>query len=273
MVLNIFLGITAFGQRDGYSGITRAEMSRALEQAKKAGITVSAALPRQIQAAPFLSLKPYEFVPENMAKTLLGTDMPTQQQASSELRVWTHEGRRVTWVASGAVLYIDEGERTKTDTVSAQKARAVTEDFLSEKGLLFEDARLDFVAQTGPSRYIVQYCQDFQGTPVFGGYITVTVDAGGVDRLRFLWFNPIGLGLKRRTLIPATDCLVKIAPAVTQILGDTSELTSLGMGYLSEGIDARQWDAFPVWRFEFSKRYYIYVNAYTGEIDKTEEIG
>lgn len=273
LALDIFLGYIAFGTAHEHSELTAVEITRAIEKAKAEGLVVATEIPRGVLAAPFLSLKPRSEDPKAIARRLLGTDSPVEVQASKELTVWEHKGRRVTVLETGTILYTSEPDRSgKDQMLDLRRARSIAERFLTERGLLYSDARFDFVRQVSANSFVVQYHQEFQGKPLFGAYITAIVDGGGIDRLRILWFNPIGLGSKKRVVIPATDCLIRIAPAVVKKLGEQATLESIRIGYLSEGFNARQWDAFPVWRFGFRGGYFVYVNGYTGEIEKMEEV-
>jgi hypothetical protein len=271
LALDLFLGYVAFGSQHESSQVTSTEVQRALDRVKALGITVTAQIPRRVMAAPFLVIRPRNQDIEAISGRLLGTDRPDAVQSSKELSVWAFQNSRVTVLSTGVVIFTTEAKTGSPGTeVDARSAQAMVLRFLSERGLLPQDARLDFVERTGQDSFTVQYYQEYEGTPLFGGYITATVAAWGVSRVRFLWFNPVGFGTGKRSVVPATDALVKAVPSIVGKVGAGARLEAMKFGYLSEGMDAREWDAIPVWRLSFSGGVSVYVNGYTGDVEKVD---
>ena len=124
LALDLFLGYVAFGRPRAYSEITALEVSRAVEAVRSAGLEVAVDLPRSVLAAPFLSVQPRALDPLAAAQKLLGTTRPQEVQSGKELIVWSHNARRVTWVSSGAVLYMDETDTPGAGGIDARSARA-----------------------------------------------------------------------------------------------------------------------------------------------------
>ena len=273
LILDVFLGYTAFAARGAPGQVTSTEVQRAVEQLKAQGISVAAQVPRQVMAASFLSVKMGQTDPQQVVKKLLGPGEHVAQSAP-EITVWTDAaGARVTLLATGVILYDAVGvESSGRQRFDERSARAFAEKYITSRGLMPPDARFDFVKQTGPNQFVVQYYQDYRGTPLFGGYVTAMVDGAGVSRLRIAWFTPVDAPEKRRIVVPVTDALVKAIPAMSKVLPGEATLENIRFGYLAEAMDARQWDAYPVWRLEFQDGILVYLNGYTGDMEKYEDI-
>ncbi len=270
LALDIFLGYVALGPKQAYGEVTSAEIQRAITRAASAGVVVSAPIPAQVTAASFLSVEPWQVDRLVTAQRLLGTDRPTVVQESRELTVWGYSGSLVTSLASGVFIYLP-AEKSGGRGVDTRSARTLVEDFLRPSGLLPLDARLDWVREAGEESYVVQFRQDYQGAALFGGYITANVDKGRISRIRMVWFSPKGYSGKKRALVPATDALITALSAGESVVERGSAIESITLGYLSEPLDARQWDAYPVWRFGFSNGSFVYVNGYSGVIERFGE--
>jgi hypothetical protein len=270
--LDIFLGYVAFGPKQAYGEVTSAEIQRALTRAATAGVIVQAPIPAQVTAVSFLTLEPWPADRFLMAQKLLGIDRPTVVQESRELTVWSHAGSLVTSLANGVSMYLPAEKPGTIRATDSSGARTLVEDFLKARELLPADARLDWVRQNGPESFVVQFRQDHQGVPIFGGYITANIEKGQISRIRVVWFSPKGLSGKKRALVPATDAIITAVSAGEGTIERGSAIETIALGYLSEPLDARQWDAYPVWRFGFSNGAFVYVNGYSGVIERFGEL-
>lgn len=271
MALDIFLGYVAFGPKLAYGEVTSSEIQRAITRAATAGVIIQAPVPAQVTAVSFLTLEPWPADRLATAQKLLGAGRLTVVQESRELTVWGYEGSLVTSLANGVVIYLPAEKPGATRATDSRSARALVEDFLGPRDLLPTDARLDWVRQTGAESFVVQFRQDYQGVPLFGGYITANIDKGQISRIRLVLFSPKGLSGKKRALVPATDALITAVSAGEGTIERGSAIETIALGYLSEPLDARQWDAYPVWRFGFSNGAFVYVNGYSGVIERFGE--
>lgn len=271
MALDIFLGYVALGPKQAYGEVTSAEIQRAITRAASAGVVVSASIPAQVTAASFLTVEPWQVDRLATAQKLLGVDRPAVVQESREVTVWSYAGSLVTSLASGVVMYLPAQGPDGRKDLDTRSARVLVEDFLGSRGLLPPDARLDWVRKAGEESYVVQFRQDYQGAALFGGYITANVEKGQIFRIRMVWFSPKGYSGKKRALVPATDALITALSAGESVVERGSAIESITLGYLSEPLDARQWDAYPVWRFGFSNGSFVYVNGYSGVIERFGE--
>ena len=272
LALDIFLGYVALGPKQAYGEVTSAEIQRAITRAALAGVIISAQIPAQVTAVSFLSIEPWPADRLATAQKLLGVDRPTVVQESRDLTVWGNAGSLVTSLANGVVIYLPAEKQSARRDLDTRSARALVEDFLTPLGLLPGDARLDWVRQTGAESFMLQFRQDYQGVALFGGYITANIDKGQISRIRLVWFSPKGFSGKKRALVPATDALITAVSAGESAIERGSAIESISLGYLSEPLDARQWDAYPVWRFGFSTGSFVYVNGYSGVIERFGEL-
>jgi hypothetical protein len=274
LVLDVFLGYTAFAARDAAGEITGTEVQRVAEQLKANGITVTADIPRQVTAWSFLAVKKGQKDPLEAAKRLLGSQEPRVLQSAPEITVWADDrGAKVTSLSTGVILYDAAPVTAQVKReYDLRSARQLAEKFIADNGLLPQDAKFDTVKAAGTSRFVARWRQDYQGAPLFGGYITVVVDQAGVSRVRYAWFTPVVAPDKRRMVMPATDALQKALPDIRAQLKGESTLEAIELGYLADTIDAREWDAYPVWRLSFANGQMIYLNGYSGDFDRLEDI-
>ncbi len=272
LALDLFLGYVLLDSQREFSELTASEVQQAIETAAEYGILVSSQMPRRVMAVPFLVVRPQEADAQMLAERLLGPEQVHTVQSSKELSVWANDEGQVTILSTGVVIYnrAKIEPRTQSTPLDLRAARAALEKFLSERGMFPGDARFDFAEEMSPGVFFLRYYQEYQGYPVFGGYITATVDERGVENMRKIWFSPVGLGEQRRLLMTAPDALVTAAPEIANQLGRTVTLESVKFGYLSEALDARQWDVLPVWRFGFSDFMFVYVDGYSGEVLKID---
>jgi hypothetical protein len=245
-----------------------------IEQLKANGITVTAEIPRQVTAWSFLAVKKGQKDPLEAAKRLLGASEPRVLQSSPEITMWADDhGARVTSLSTGVILYdaAPQATQAKRD-YDLRTARQLAEKFLTDNGLLPQDAKFDAVKQAAAGRFVARWRQDYQGAPLFGGYITVVVTETGVIRARYAWFTPVGVPEKRRMVMPATDALLKALADIRAQLKGEATLEAIQLGYFADAIDAREWDAYPVWRLSFSNGQMVYLNGYSGDFDRMEDI-
>lgn len=272
LALDIFLAYAAFGSRREISELTSTEVQQALARAREHSIVVKAQMPRRVMAAPFLSVRPRVLEAEMVAKRLLGPEPPRNAQHSKELSVWNNSSGQVTVLASGVILYTGAPARQdpQAKRLDSRAARTLFERYMQDRGMMPADARFDYVAELSSGVFLLQYHQDYGGTPLFGGYITALVDASGVLNMRMVWFEPSGLGQKKRLVMPAPDALAKAAPEIARQLNRFATVEAVKFGYFTEAMDAREWDVFPVWRFEIDGNVHVYVNGYSGDVEKID---
>lgn len=208
------------------ASVTSDDIRDTKEALTSANLVLAAAIPRRYPAMPFLVLGPGE---------------------------------------SGTVRYPDQGgQGPRPVKLDEETARRIAEAFLARNGGLPADARYDHVLlDPSGERAIVTYVQEYQGYPIYGTRLAISLSGSEVRTVDRFWVTPAGYRGGSRAVIPPTDALQRVALLEGRST-DKRVIESLTIGYYTRAYDAAQWEAVPVWRIRLSNGRSYQFNGYTG---------
>jgi hypothetical protein len=141
-------------------------------------------------------------------------------------------------------------------------------EFWGQHGGLPAGADLDYRVPIGPGRYLVVFTGRVAGHRFFGSRAAAIVGAGGVEEAYGAFPCPHKPSGNPRPILPATEALMRAVPLLVE---KGAVVVGVEEGFYSPVYDAREWEAVPVWRILLGSGSVLYVNAYTGAVEGTDD--
>ena len=232
------------------------EMRKMNEALNAAGVALKCNVPQRMPAMSYMVLRP-------------GVKRAREAMARVERLSGGGEGEALSLLENGVLLYTREGRSTAAQ-VSETDAVDAAERFLTRVAGPPSGLKVDFVTRKG-TLWNVHCYAEVDGWPLFGSYAVVSVDGNGVSEARMAWFELAGYGEEKRTVVPATEAVMKTIAFRKDLSGRA--IVSVRLGYYTESYDAKEWEPTPVWRVLFDDGSPVYVNALTGEIERPGVVG
>jgi regulatory protein YycI of two-component signal transduction system YycFG len=266
-LFNVFLGYRLWSDpvRGSMTLVTLQQVEAAAQALASQGVLLAATVPRRAPAMSLILLRHQEMTESQALALFFEEEGEVRRSEKAGGRVVLENSlESLTRYENGVLLYSRKVRTQDAAQVAQALAREQAQEFWSQRGGLPPGARPDYVAYDEKSdRHIVQYYQEYQGYPIYGGQISVVVGPGGVEAVLFVWFSPAGPSGKPKQVLAATDALLKCLEA----LGRDTTVEAVTLGYYSEAYNATQWEAPPVWRIRTRTGDTLYVNAYTGDLE------
>ena len=257
LLLDSVLGFKVWEQTRGavsaYGAITSADVRNVRLNLEAEGVRLSCSLPPGSAPLPYLVLRPGTARAREMVERL-----SAEGQGS--------EASLATLLDNGTVIYtrdVARGGTPITRSAAIQQARSFIQEYIGST----PEMALDYALPSGES-WVVSFCTRVDGRPLFSSQVTVKVLPSGLAEARFLWLEPVGYSAQRRSIIPSTEATLTAASALGTSARGRS-IVGVSLGYYSEPYDAKQWESIPVWRVLFDDGRSVYVNAHTGEVERS----
>ncbi len=268
--LNLFLGYHLFWSdalRLARVAVSKEELRRT--EAKLAGQNyfIDAVICRTVQTSAFLTVSPCLDKQAEIVSRITGI-LPHPVQLEDAL-LYRGQGREVKVYPSGLIqIFFEPGEYLAEGSsgLEERKLLLAVDDFLLGQGLKQAQAQFNYVERT-PNRLTVHYYQNYHGTPLFAGYLKVTVEGERVTAIELYWLEPLESPLERKMeVIPVTEALLRLV----EELGPSPlprRIVKAELGFFSREYNAEKWEVPPVWRFLTDDQCEFFVNAFTGNLE------
>jgi hypothetical protein len=148
------------------------------------------------------------------------------------------------------------------------------EEYLRAMGLFPSNAHFSGVFHR-PDRetVVVEYVPQYDGLPVYSGYVRVELSAKGIETVTTFWVLPRHYTqAPPKEVRPAGEALLRLAGRLTGAKPRT--VTSIQLGYyggrpftMSQTDAIHGWDTVPVWRITLDSGETYYINAFNGELE------
>ena len=258
-----------------FTEVPAEEVERVARRLESQGILLEASLPLRARPMPFLEVGLLPADPAHTVALFMPGDPPPEVRRSPRrpfgFAEFTRGGDRLTIGDDGEVLFRRVGpspaEAGGPGIWDMARARRAAEEFIAAHGGLPADARFDF-GLYDPARqvYRLVWTQWYQGRPLFEAAIEVLVAHWGVKEYRRSWLAPARFEVRRRSVIPPTDALLRLAERLRPAeQGQRTVIQDVSLGFLRRTFDAEWWYLTPVWRVRTSAGDALYVSAYSGE--------
>lgn len=154
------------------------------------------------------------------------------------------------------------------------QVRKAADDYLRAQGLLPQTA---YPSGIFPQEQVlvVEYVPQYQGIPVFAGYIRAEVSTRGIERVTQFWVRPLGYkGTAPKPVRPAAEAVLRLAGHLERTGQSVRTIVDVRLGYyagrsLAEvpSDSIRAWDTVPAWRITLDNGAIYYINAFNGELE------
>jgi len=283
--LNVFLAYRVWvvpSQPAELTAVSPEEAREVLTDVARRGLIVQASIPRRVPPQPFLLVGQDRLDAERLVAAFFDPGEDVVKEYGEQGVVSCYAGDRSLHVWDVGVLEYSR-PRSGPSGLTAPgwdeiAARKTVERFIKAHAGMPRDAVYDGAfrdPETGD--YLVLYRQEYRGHPLYGGYIRAVATPAGVQRYVQSWLSPKGFEGPKKSVIPPTRALQKVASiAGGSRGGETTAIVEVALGFYTQPYDAAEWQAVPVWRIRLEDGRSYLVNAYTGELEKArfvEELG
>lgn len=285
LFLNFFLLYQIWQGEGGGNYISlgwKEEASRLETALQEAGFSLETSLPRGGTRLAHLVVKPGEFVVEELIDSLWqilengGEESPAlvpEKITSGEKEV---EGRKTYYFGDYCLQAEKKGLlvlKTNKKGVLKHKTAAGEEKLSALQGFIQKDPSLKgFVydyAQKTQKGTVLHYRQDYEGIPLYGGYLELASGEEGDLVFSLYRLEPLGFAVQTREVISPFAALLRFLEVYDVDQGPVKKsIIDLALGYYSRGYDAEKWEIPPVWRIRLHNGEVYYVNAFTGNLEK-----
>lgn len=153
--------------------------------------------------------------------------------------------------------------------------RQTVEDYLTYQLLMPPDAQLSGIFRPEGKGTIVEYVPNYQGFPVYSGYIRAELSPSGVEKVVQFWVKPLGYkDTPPKAVRPAAEALLRLAGHLERTGERVRTILDVRLGYYSglsvtmpmaDGVGS--WDTVPVWRITLDNGMVYYINAFNSELE------
>ncbi|MCR3920971.1 MAG: two-component system regulatory protein YycI [Firmicutes bacterium] len=262
--LNIFLGYKLWLVPQTLrqaSVLTREQMEQTAELLAEHGFELEVPLPKQIPRLALLHVSRQQLEDASWVYNFLGEQVPNVQYA---------DGKTVYTVGAASLEVADNGHivyKSGLQGTGGENSRALAERQLREWDLWQHNMKLDLAVPWGQNGYRYRFVQTYQSFPLFFSDVEVFLRDGVLQELHLNQASAHGFGDKEVTVISAQTAIetfVREAPALNK-----KSIIDISLGYYSLNYDAERWESAPVWRIATADGTSFYINAFTGEAEKS----
>jgi len=267
--LNLFLGyhlVTPYLDTLTQTAISAADLESTQSQLESNNYFLHADINRSIQSSSFLTVSTSQQVLDDVlslfskGSVMVENDTFTYQLTDRVLTVYPGGQMRVDF-KPGLLL----GQQSST--LGERELPQLLQQTLRDNFILPEHVRYDYIERESENRQTVYFFQHLEDTPLYAGYLRVTLAYDFVISIELYWLELIERPEEgEMEVIPATEALIKLI----EELGPSSKprnIIKVELGYYSRGYDAEKWDIPPVWRILLEDGDVYYVNAFTGNLE------
>ncbi|MCL6451059.1 MAG: hypothetical protein K6T75_07205 [Acetobacteraceae bacterium] len=278
-LMNAFLAYRIWVEPGPYaasaSQATEQEVRAVVEKLAERGLVVEARLPLRNLPMPILEVSPRRPQPLAMLAAFtaeLAGPGPLTEEVSPGVHAYRRGEAVLSLVSSGAWSFRRprlEPDQERSDGIwSLAEARRVAEEFLKSHGGLPADARLDLaLALPAQGLYRIEFVQVYQGWPMFMGRFRVGVGYWGVELAEGIWVNGQGFRGERKPVVSAAEALRRWADLIPA--GEEVTVKEVSLGYFTPAYDSDLWQAVPVWRIRAVDGRSWLLNAWTGQLERS----
>jgi len=226
-------------------------------------IEVTAEVPRRLQNLRMLTVRNPKSPGRAEAQIFLGQGIvQVPSSATPDSKRFLSDDGQVLVYNDGRLFYSSNLEPGGLG-LSEAEARDMADTFLGETIGRPKDAVRGRVVRLDNGAWRVEFLQKWGKSTLETSTIWITVDSGGVLDMYYYWVEVVGYNGEKITSIPTTGALTVIA----DILPPGSTITDIHYSWYSNPVAAEQWRAYPVWVIETRDFKKYYVNAFTGDIE------
>lgn len=176
-----------------------------------------------------------------------------------------------------AVIYHPQADGTAEREVrldNRQQVVQVAEEFLSLESLMPDRAVFSAILpQPGTENLLVEFVPEYEGFPIYSGYIRVEISQRGIETVVIFWVEPRGYTeALPKAVRPASEALLRLAGRLEASGHARDTITMIHLGYyagrsltVTQTDDIQGWDTVPVWRITLDSGAIYYINALNGE--------
>ncbi|HZK25542.1 MAG TPA: two-component system regulatory protein YycI [Oscillospiraceae bacterium] len=262
--LNIFLGyklwIAPQALHQG-SVLTEEQLAQAKALIKEHGFELKTTLPKQIPRLALLNVSRLATDDSHWLAAFWGEEK-VQSRRETDKTVYTAGQEALTILADGHLVYTNNLPGT-----SEANTRSLAERYLREWQLWQGNMKLDLAIPWGEHGYRYRFVQNYQGFPLFFSAIEVYLAEGRPREVHLYQALPHGFSDKEATVISAQKAVETFMREAAEI--SNKSIIDISLGYYSLSYDAERWESAPVWRIATQGGSESYINAFTGEIEKS----
>lgn len=286
LFLNFFLVYHIIEEEAGSSDFfSQEEHVTGLEDAlEEADLLLNIPLPRGGMRCAYLLVEPWR-IEEEMLINELWNALEGEESALSEVTENIESAQDETdtetiiyHFGNYEVTVREEGSLSfkRLNSPSAEEAYVETEnmeeDYLEPAGEFIEQLSFlhgfsyDFHQQR-EGQVIIYYAQEFEGFPLYTGYMQLFMRKGYIEEFHLYRLQPREFAQQTREIIPPSTALLRFLEAHRGGFSG-AEVLEFSLGYYSQKYDADRWEIPPAWRIRLSNDELYYVNAFTGSLER-----
>lgn len=286
LFLNIFLLYHILEEEAGNSDFfSQEEHVTGLEEAlEEADLVLDITLPRGGMRCAYLVVEPWR-IEEEMLITELWNALEDEErplpevaknidsvqgETDSEKTIYQFGNYEVAVSEEGSLSFkrlsfpSTEEEYMETDNIE--------EDYMELAGEFIEQISFlqgfshDFYQQR-EGQVIIYYAQEFEGFPLYTGYLQLFMSNGQIEAFHLYRLQPREFAQQTREIIPPSTALLRFLEAYSGGFAG-AEILEFSLGYYSQKYDADRWEIPPAWRIRLSNDELYYINAFTGSLER-----
>ncbi len=237
------------------------------DKLEQVGLELRGELPAEASRMYSLKLSRHEPAVEMLRRALFPPDEGEPVIIGGRLRGHQTDDAILVVGVSGAVRF-QRTHRSTGGDLSAEEAESLSTSFLLDRGLGLPGMQFDYVSRVEPDQYIVFYCQEHRGRPIYGGGIMVLVQGDQVRGYQQLGYTAVGHTGRARAVIPASQAISANMQRISTAAGDErAAIVEVTLGYYAGMSPEDEWTVDPVWRLRLENGVLVFINAFTGAIE------
>lgn len=264
LCLNVFLGYKLWiaPQALHQSRVLTSEQLAQVEQLlQEHGFAMKTTVPRQIPRLALLNVSRLPQDDTDWLSAFFG-EQKTQSRREADKTVYTAGQETLTILENGHLFYTNDSPGT-----NEPNTRAVAERFVREWQLWQSNMKLDLAIPWGANGYRYRFVDTYQGFPLFFSVIEVCLAEGMPREVHLYQALPQGFSDKETTVISAQKAVETFVQQAADVTNKS--IVDISLGYYSLSYDAERWESAPVWRIATQGGSESYINAFTGEVEKS----
>ncbi|MFO8061169.1 MAG: two-component system regulatory protein YycI [Bacillota bacterium] len=236
------------------------------DKLEQVGLELRGELPTEASRMYSLKLTRHQPDVEQLRQALFPPDAGEAVIIGGRLSGHQTEDAVLVLGASGTVRF--QRSHLSGVDLSPEEARSLSDSFLSDRRLGPPGMQYDYLSRVESGQYMVYYCQQHRGRPVYGGGITVRVQGDRVRGYQQLWYNALGYTGRARAVIPASQAISANVQRISAAAGEEkAAIIEVTLGYYAGMSSDEEWTADPVWRLRLENGALVFINAFTGAIE------
>lgn len=276
-ILNLFLIYQIWLEDGGDNPVLfgqKEEVSRLEAALQQAALTLETALPRGGVRAAHLVAMPWQPVMEEIIHHLWHAlehkdeQQPLLLAEPHFLKINSNHNTTSYRFENYEVLVQREGSllvRHGLQGLAREQIGIAADEIIKQLSFL-HDFVYDYKAED-KERLILNYRQDYEGFPLYAGYLQFSYREGDDGEISLYRIEPLGFAEQQREVIPPSTALWRFLETYTARDGLPTAIIDFSLGYYSEEYDAERWEIAPVWRIRLRNGEIYYINAFTGYLE------